>query len=137
MDAMLRQAAGGGQKPRCSMVDRGRGGEETMMTGGGSGDGGKCRTPAGRGPHSNMGGWRTGMVEPDSLRHCCRRHSGGGMERHQLGGTVPMLVGGHTTTLTQDVKTTTEPCPCGVLCCCLFLLLFACLGWLFAAAVFE
>ena len=29
------------------------------------------------------------MVEPVSLRHCCRRHSGGGKERHQLGGTLP------------------------------------------------
>ena len=29
------------------------------------------------------------MVEPDSLRHCCTLHSGGGTERHQLGGTLP------------------------------------------------
>ena len=42
------------------------------------------------GPHFNMGGWRMGWwSRADSLRHCCRRHSGGGKERHQLGGTLP------------------------------------------------
>ena len=50
---------------------------KTMMTGGGSGGGGKWRV-------------EDGMVEPDSPRHCCRLHRGGGKESHQLvGGTLP------------------------------------------------
>ena len=43
----------------------------------------------GDGPPFQDGRGEDGMVEPESLRHCCRLHSGGGKERHQLGGTLP------------------------------------------------
>ena len=67
------------------------------------------------------------MVEPDSLRHCCRLHSGGGTERHQLGGTLPSwweIKDGSDT----GCQNNNGALPCGVLCCCLFV---CCVGGCF------